>query len=78
MPTTMDQLDSFHGFARRAISVDQDLSLEECLHRWRSAQARAETNAALCEAIAEMESGLGQSVDEAIEDIRRDLGLASK
>jgi hypothetical protein len=78
MPTTLDQLESFHGFARHAISAGQDLSLEEYLHRWRTAYVRAETNSALREAIEEMENGLGQPVCEAIEDIRRELGLPAE
>jgi hypothetical protein len=73
MHATRQELDSFHEFAlAKLCNGGADLSMEQLLADWRE---RNECNAALREAIAEMRAGKGQPLDEALDEIRQELGL---
>lgn len=73
MNSTRQELDRFHDFALAKLSNGgAGLSLEQLLADWRE---KSDCNVALREAIAEMRAGKGQPLDEALDDIRRELGL---
>ncbi len=81
MGLTAQQLDGFHQFAREQLdSGEAGLSLEKLASRWLAAQQRADTDAdtALHEAIDQMNAGRGESLDDAMEEIRRRLGFPAE
>jgi hypothetical protein len=67
MSVTKEDLESFHGFACGRLSHGGVESFEALLSEWRE---RKETNAAIREAIDELNAGLGQPLEEAMEEIR--------
>jgi predicted ATPase len=79
MALTTQQLDSFHRFAREQLDAGEaGLSLEKLASRWLAAQQQADTDNAIHEAIDQMNVGLGESLDDAMEDIRRRLDLPAE
>ena len=74
MLVTPEQLDQFHRFAsERLENAETELTLDDLVAQWRD--EREATNAALGEAFAQLDAGLEQPLDEAMEEIRQRLGL---
>lgn len=79
MPVTELELQSFTRFvAERMESNGNDLSLEECLDRWRAAQEREETIADIRHSIADIEAGRVWTLEEADAEIRHRLGWPTR
>ena len=79
MALTTQQLDRFHQFAWEQLDAGEaGLSLEKLASRWLAAQQQAETDASIHEAIDQMNAGVGESLDDAMEDIRRRLDLPAE
>ena len=77
MPATKEQLDGFHQFALETISNGgAGFSIEEMLFQWRETQERADVRLCVQQAIKEIDAGGGQPLDEAIEEIRSELGIS--
>ena len=81
MTVTQEQLDSFHRFASEKLgNGGGELTWQELLALWRlenpSEQERSQTNAAIRNALEEIEAGLVQPADEAMEEIRKDFGFS--
>jgi hypothetical protein len=73
---TMQQLDEFHRFAAAQIrATEAELSLEECLRRWRRECEERETVAAVNRSLADFEAGRYQSLEEADREMRAELGF---
>lgn len=75
MPVTHDELDQFHRFAsERLQSQAADCLFDDLVAQWRS--NRQATNDARTEAFEQMDAGLEMPLAEAMDDIRKWLGLA--
>jgi predicted transcriptional regulator len=73
---TMQQLDEFHRFAAAQIrAAEADLSLEECLRRWRRECEERETVAMINESLADIAAGRVKSLDEVDAEIRAEFGF---
>lgn len=74
-PSSLQELDAFHRFARGRLSdPTQECSLEDCLREWRE---RDETIAAIMQGERDDEAGLSVAAEKVIDEIRRELGLPS-
>ena len=79
MTLTSQDLDSFHHFSREQLdSGEAGLSLEKLASRWLAAEQRSDIVAALHEAIDQMNAGLGESLDDAMDDIRQRLNVPAE
>ena len=79
MTLNAQDLHNFHHFALdRLDSGEAGLSLEKLASRWLADQRRADADAAIHEAIDQMNAGLGEPLDDAMEDIRRRLGFPAE
>lgn len=75
VPTTQE-LDSFHRFTREKVDAGEaGLSLEQLVSQRHAARQRAGSDAAIHKAIDQMNAGLGEPLDVAMEDIRRRLHI---
>ena len=78
MSATREEIDAFHEFAASKLNNGgAGLSLEQLLAEWRASGPCGDVHVALRQAISEMRAGLGQPLDEALEEIRRDFGFPS-
>lgn len=75
MPVTELELKSFTEFVSAQMELDDTLSLELCLDRWRAEQERAETIAAVKRGVADMEAGRFQTLEEFDAEFRKVFGL---
>ena len=76
MPATRQELDSFHRFASdKCAARDADASLEELLALWRQAREYSETVEDVRQGLSDHAAGKGQSLAEAFQEVRADLGL---
>lgn len=73
MPLARSELDSFYRFASSRVEEGGVESLPECLKLWRI--EREETIAAIKEGLEDVAAGRTQPLDEAIAEIRDELGL---
>ncbi len=72
-PSSLQELDAFHRFARGRLSnPTHECSLEDCLKAWRE---RDETIADVVQGRRDFEAGLFVSVDDAFDRIHRELGI---
>jgi hypothetical protein len=79
MHVTQQELDRFHEFASQLIQTeDEDLTLEELFAKWRAAREREEVNAALGEAIADMQAGRARPAEEVINDLHKKYRLPTE
>ena len=75
--TTLQELDQFNRFAESKLREAQDgLSLEKCLLLWRRQIEDDETVASIQRGIADCEAGRVKSLDEAFDNVRRQLGAS--
>lgn len=73
---TMQQLDEFHRFAADQLRASEvEVSLEECLRRWRRDCDSRETVAAINESLADIAAGRVKSLDEVDAEIRAEFGF---
>ena len=76
MPISHVEIDSFRAFVVKQIHAGaSNLTLEDCLDQWRAERERAETIAAVQEAVADYQAGRCTSLDQAMREIRSELGL---
>lgn len=78
MAVTKNDLQDFQRFADEKLSNGGAESLHELVTQWEAARQRAETNAAIREAIDQLNAGLGEPLDVAMEDIRQRLDLPAE
>jgi hypothetical protein len=77
MSITQTQIDSFHRFASEKIANGgADLSWDELFIQWQSDCERDEINTAIREGLADVEAGRCLPAAEAMEEIRKEFGLA--
>ena len=75
--TALQELDQFTRFAQTKLREKEDeLSLEECLTLWRRQIEEDETVASIQRSIADCEAGRVKSLDEAFDNVRRQLGAS--
>ena len=76
MPTTKQELDSFHRFASEKFVVRPvDASLEELLALWRQDCEYSETVDAIRQGLLDYDAGKGQALADAFQDVSTNLGL---
>jgi hypothetical protein len=76
MPTTREELESFHEFAaRRLKDASSDLSLDDLLMEWADSRDRAAINEAIRRGLADVDAGRHEPADQALEKIRQEFGL---
>lgn len=76
MSSTLQELESFTRFAQQRLSLgESNLSLAECIRLWRQQMERDATVEDIQQGQADFEAGLAQPLAEAIDDVRRQLGL---
>ncbi len=71
MSVTDEDLSKFVQFARARLGIQKADSLEQLVAEWTATGERIATSEAICEAIDQMDAGLGDPLNEAMEDIRR-------
>jgi len=76
MSATKQEIDSFHRFASEK-SADRgvEASLEELLVLWRQESEYSETVEDVRQGINDYDAGRGQSLADAFQDVRAQLGL---
>jgi hypothetical protein len=75
MTNALQELHSFTQFAQKKLSEsDATLSLEECIRLWRQQVEMEETVEDVRLGRKDFEAGLAVPLDEAMADIRRQLG----
>ena len=77
MSDTLQELESFNHFAQQRLGVNESkLSLEECVRLWRLQNERQAVLADIAQGRSDLAVGLAQPLSEAVDDVRRQLGLA--
>jgi len=78
MGFTSAELDDFQQFARSQLKKGAvDITLEECLRRWRSSDAELEASvAAIRESIADEEAGRVRPLSVIADEMRRERGYS--
>jgi len=76
MPLSQSEVDQFSTFASWMIDNRDIESLDDCLKEFRKEQDA--TVEAIKEGLADVEAGRTQPLDEAMADIRKELGLPEK
>ena len=76
MPVTPQELDDFTRFAAERLRHGENLpSLEECLRQWRADLEFQEAVADIRESLDDCSQGRLKPLDQAFDDVRRQLGL---
>ena len=76
MSVTKDELERFHEFATQQLdNGGAQSSLEELVNLWRKQRERAETVDDIRQGSEDYRAGNGQPLTEALDEVRRDLGL---
>lgn len=76
MAISQDELDRFHRFAsERLRQTEAELTLEDCLHLWRSQREEAETVAAIEQSLQDFAAGRYETLAEVDRELRRELGF---
>lgn len=76
MSSTLQELESFTHFAQQKLSVNEStLSLEECVRLWRQQTERQATLGDIQQGQTDLAAGLAQPLAEAVDNVRRQLGL---
>ena len=77
MPVTKEELERFHQFAAEKLdNGGSRSSLEDLVTLWRKEREHAETVDDIRQGVKNSDAGNAQPLEEAFEDVRRDLGLA--
>lgn len=72
MSATLDELNEFHRFAAEMIQQSETpLELDEILCRWYDLRDRDKILAAIRQGVAEIDQGLGVSVEVQLEELRK-------
>ena len=75
--TALQELDQFTRFVQAKLRNEDDgPSLEDCLKLWRRQIEEDETVASIQRSIADCEAGRVKSLDEAFDNVRRQLGAS--
>ena len=76
MPVTPQELDDFTRFAAERLKHGETVpSLEECLRQWRADLEFQEAVADIRESLDDCSQGRLKPLDQAFDDVRRQLGL---
>ena len=76
MPTTREELESFHEFAaRRLKDASSEPSLDDLLMEWADSRDRATINEAIRRGLADVDAGRHEPADQAMEKIRQEFGF---
>jgi len=78
MAVTHEELASFHVFAEQMLAHGGAASIEELARAWQSVRERADVNAALQEATADLEAGRHRPADHGSRDIRQKYNLPAR
>ena len=77
MPVTKEELERFHQFAAEKLdNGGSQSSLEDLVTLWRQEREHAETVDDIRQGVKDADAGNAQPLQEAFDDVRRDLGLA--
>jgi hypothetical protein len=77
VPTTKQELDSFHRFAsEKCVVPPVDASLEDLLALWRQDCEYSETVEDVRQGLRDYDAGMGQALADAFQDVRDNLGFA--
>jgi hypothetical protein len=76
MPFTQSELDTFYHFASCRLEEGFVESLSDCVNQWEI--EKAETIAAIKEGLEDVAAGRTQPFEEAIAEIRAELGLPQR
>lgn len=79
MTTATQDLERFHEFAKAKMRTSSPVpTLEECLRQWRAECEANETIADVLESVRQSANGEQESLEEAIDHIRVELGLTGE
>jgi hypothetical protein len=72
MSVTREELERFHHFAADKLRNDgADLSIEELLRAWRTAEERASVNEAIRDGLADVQAGNYRPMEVFMDDFRK-------
>lgn len=76
MSIALQELERFTHFAQQKLGTSEsNLTLEDCVRSWRQRTERDATIEDIQQGRADLEAGLVQPLAEALDDVRRQLGL---
>jgi predicted transcriptional regulator len=75
MPVTRADLDQFRAYAIELIDRNEVTTLKECVHCWEDQREFVESVAGIRESLEDIAAGRTKPLDEAISDIRREVGF---
>jgi hypothetical protein len=75
MSVALEQLDDFHRFAVAHVQTDDDVSDAELAQIWEAAREREEVDAALDEAMQDLQAGQYQPAAKVSRELRRKYKL---
>ena len=76
MSIALQELERFTHFAQQKLGTSEsNLTLEDCVRLWRQRTERDATIEDIQQGRADLEAGLVQPLAEALDDVRRQLGL---
>ncbi len=79
MAVTIEDLQSFHEFAKEAVERgDEDLSMEELLMQWLDRRDRDEINAVIRQGLDDIDSGRGRPAREVMHELGQKYDLPSE
>ncbi len=78
MPLTVADIDDFREFAIRQLNNGSVTSLSECVGSWEDEREYKQSIAGIRESLEDIAAGRTKPLDQAIEDIRQELGFSQK
>jgi predicted transcriptional regulator len=75
MSVTPDQLNDFHQFALGRLTSGEAASIPALAHQWQVARERDEVNAALAEAMEDIQAGRYRPAEDVSRDLRKKFNL---
>jgi len=78
MPLTVAEIDDFREFAVRKLNNGSVASLLECVGFWEDEREYKKSVAGIRESLEDIAAGRTKPLDQAIEEIRQELGFSQK
>lgn len=79
MAVTQSELDDFHQFASKRIEMAQTaITFDDLVVEWESLRDRDDINSAICEGLADVETGRHRPASEVMANIRQKYGLSEE
>ncbi len=79
MSVTIEELQSFHEYAKQAIDRgDQELSMDELLMQWLDLRDADDINAVIRNGLVDIDAGRGRPAREVMNELRQKYGDSSE